>query len=193
MGKNKNWWKLAFFCLTSSLLLLIVILLVTFYLLFPASTNYGYDSYQSSGETLFVITTTKEKLNYFLAEQITRDHGRNFQIILDEHVLLEAAVPLLGRTVPFQLYLQPEVQGGNLALRSEKFQIGEFRLPSETLFRLIKNTISFPEWILVDVNEEMIFLRLNDIEALETMYIRIIKFDLESDQIEFELVSKGNN
>ncbi len=191
MERIGNRWKVAFIILFSSLLVLIVSLFVSFYLLFPKVSEYEHIPIQQSGESFFTITTTKEKLNHFLAEQIGLGSGRAFEIFLSEEVILEAVIPLFGRNVPFQLFLAPEVQDGNLLLRSKQFQIGEFQLPAETLFRVIKHTLEFPEWLTVDPENTFIFLRLNEIEAMETMYIRIIKFDLVNDEIEFELVSNG--
>jgi uncharacterized protein YpmS len=190
MEVKKNVWKIAFLSLLCSLAVLFMSLLIWFYFFFSTPDYVQHEREHRSGETMFVISTTKDRLNSFLAEQISTDGNNNFQITLSEDVLLEAAIPLFGRNIAFELFLQPEVYGdGDLLLKSKSFHIGGIQLPSQTLFSLIKNTLSFPEWIEINTNEETIILKVTDIDGLESMYIKVTKFDLEMDNIEFELVS----
>lgn len=194
MKKERNVWKWAFLSLITTFSLLLIVIAMVFFLLFPKErdklTNEFKDAY---GETLFVISTTKEQLNRFLSQQVDSD-TRDFQIMLEESVILEGTVPVFGRSVQYELKLQPELYGdGNLMLKSKGFHLGELQLPSEMLFLLLKNTIHFPEWIEIYPKEKQIFLNVTEISALETLTIKITTFDLEKDIIEFELVGKASN
>jgi uncharacterized protein YpmS len=191
MGVKKNIWKIAFISIVCSLGLLFISLLIWFYFFFSSPDIVQLEREHRVGETMFVISTTKDQLNSFLAEQISSDGNNNFQITLtSEHVLLEAAIPLFGRKIAFELFLEPEIYGeGDLLLKSKSFHIGGFQLPSETLFSLIKNTLPFPDWIKINTSEETIILKVTEMEGLESMFIKVTKFDLEMDNIEFELVS----
>lgn len=191
MKGERNVWKIAFLSLVSSLTILFIALLGIFFISFPKIDHVKIDQQNTNGETMFVITTTKDRLNYFIAEQLSRDGESNFQIFLSDYVMLEAVIPLFSRNVAFQLDLEPELHGdGDLILKSHSFRLGEFELPSETLFRIIQNTMMFPEWIEINAKEEMIVLNMTDIKTLETLFIKVTQFDLERDLIEFELVSR---
>lgn len=190
MEVKKNIWKFAFFALLSSLAIFIITVIIAFYFFLPATNSVEPERQNGGGDTMFVISSTKDKLNLFLAEQLSRGSNNHFQIFLSEYVMLEAMIPIFGQEISFQLYLEPELYGdGDLMLKSHSFHVGEFQLPSQTLFRLIANTISFPEWIEIDTNKEMIILNITEINALESMFIKVRQFDLERDIIEFELAS----
>lgn len=191
MKGERNVWKIAFLSLVSSLTILFIALLVIFFISFPKIDHVKLDQQNTNGETMFVITTTKDRLNYFIAEQLSRDGDSNFQIVLSDYVMLEAVIPLFGRSVAIQLDLEPELHGdGDLTLKSHSFRLGEFELPSETLFRIIQNTMMFPEWIEINAKEETIVLNITDMKTLDTLFIKVTQFDLERDMIEFELVSQ---
>ncbi|MCT8139496.1 YpmS family protein [Anaerobacillus sp. CMMVII] len=190
MKMKRNIWKIAFFSLLSSLAFLFIFIMIVLYF-FVASPDYAErERHQSMGDTMFVISTTKGQLNQFIAEQISRDGNQNFQIILKDYIVLEATIPLFGRRITMQIDLEPQLYGdGDLLLKSSSFRLGEFQLPSDVLFSLIKNTLSFPEWIELNAAEETILLNITEIDALESMSIKVVQFDLVRDIIEFELVS----
>ncbi len=191
MEKEYNKWKIAFVSLITSLAL-IAIALITFVLYYlPVSMEHSVDDVvQPSGESRFVVSTTKENLQFFIDEQLSQD-GSHLNIFLSDYVTLTAEVPFLGSNIPFQLDLEPQLYGdGNLLLTEQAFRIGQLQIPSDTLFQLISRTLDLPEWIKIDATEGKIFLYITNIETFNHLFIKVKAFDLKENKIEFELVSK---
>ena len=192
MEMKKNKWKIAFISLITSLVVLVFafFIFVLYYLPVPIEHS-KYEIDQHSGDTRFIITTTRENLQLFIDEQLSKEESDNFQIYLSEYVTFTADIPFLGSQIPLQLDLEPQLYGdGNLLLTERAFRIGQLHLPSDTLFQLISRMIEFPEWIKIDAKEGNIYLYINNIETLNNLYMKVTAFDLEKNEIEFELVSK---
>lgn len=188
--KKKNLWKIAFLSLLTCLGVIATVLIILVYTNVPeANDSIESDRKNRSGEKRFVISTTKDDLNEFVREQLDRSNNENFTVYIDDYVTFEVVIPVFGTNILLSIDLEPELYGeGNLLLKERAFRLGNLKLPSETAIQLIKNHIEFPDWIVIDAREGLIYLYVTEIDILETLFIKITAFDLKEDNIEIQLV-----
>lgn len=186
MGQ-KNKWKIAFIILVSSLFLIFVGSVLFLWSLGHGDSLSEIPRRDTLSGPSFTVLTTKDDLNIWIERELEQEESDvPFQLYMDDFVYFQSHVPVFTFTVPIEMVLEPQVTDtGNLELYERSFQIGEFSLPSERVFQLIRSTIPLPDWILVFPTERKFYIDLNGIG--DEIQIKVNSFDLEKDELEFTI------
>ncbi|ADU29729.1 YpmS family protein [Evansella cellulosilytica] len=187
-GVNK--WKWAFFTLLSSILLIIIVCSFIFYrLLTVEGESFIISDERELEGAEFQISTTVDDVNVWLQQQLEKDghSNNNFHLYLEEYVHIRTEINAFGVTIPLQMEFDPHItNNGNLELVERSFMIGNYTLPAETVFVLLRNTVDLPEWIYIYPEERKFYLDLvNGIS--EDVQIKIDTFNLQDNNIKMRL------
>ncbi|WP_280768647.1 YpmS family protein [Salipaludibacillus daqingensis] len=191
----RNKWKIAFITLLLSIITLIIFGAVWFTQTFSEPTNEEFPTVtpEASEGASFTITTTKEDLNSWLQQELSKEpDAEMYDLYIDDAVYMETRIEALGLSVPIKMKLTPAVtEEGNLELIEENFQVGNLSLPSERVFQLIGATVDLPEWIYVLSEESKFYVDIRE-GVSEEVDINIKSFDLENDDIELRMTVVAN-
>ena len=194
MKKPFNKWKIAFFTLSGLVLLIVMIVVVLFYKHFPeVSEDHFIQQSPSADEATFTIQTTKGRLNNLIAsriEQIPSEIPYVVELQADK-VQFRSAFGVLGQQIPITVNFLPEVvDNGDLLLKVETFSLGLLNLPVEQVLQLISSWIDFEDWIVTYPVDRVVEIKVTEMKVNEedTIHFRFIRFDLEQDHIELEMV-----
>jgi Uncharacterized protein conserved in bacteria (DUF2140). len=188
--KIKWSWKASFFTLLFLNILTLAGLMFIFYsssegdLLPDSSTSAG-------GETVLHVETEKADLNRFINYYIDKEFSSSairYEVRLTDRVELIGELPVFGHSVVLQMSFQPEaLDNGDLLLREQSIRIGQLTLPVNYTLSLVKRTYRFPEWVEIFPNEESVYLHLTEIPFKNDLRVFARSFDLENDDIHFEI------
>jgi uncharacterized protein YpmS len=188
----KNKWKIAFFSL---LVLVIIIPILLFQTLLPESNGFQEEearSVERGGEPVFSIASTKQQLNFLIKDQLEQlKQGRediDYTVMLTDEVVVDGYLTFFGRQVGFQMVFEPVVlENGNLLFREKVIRLGMLNLPGDKILEFIEGSTALPQWVNINSNEEEIMLSLTEIEFRDNMYVRAKSFNLEEDNIRFQV------
>jgi uncharacterized protein YpmS len=185
----KNKWKLAFFILLSTI---IVIVLTVFVLLFKDPEGVQFNKEGSGSEVpvskkMMSIHTQKEQVEDLINKELKKKAPNvNAYVNLREEAVLNGTFVVFNRELPYQITFVPEVmKNGDLLLKEKDIQVGLFPLPGDEVFTLLKNTVSFPDWVDVFPAEEAILVRITEMKTKPGYAIKTEEFDLKKDSIQF--------
>ncbi|TMW74007.1 YpmS family protein [Alteribacter natronophilus] len=169
MFKQKDKWKLAFFSLLSIVTLIGLIIMFLFFRLFAPAGDLEWetadrgsweDTYPS-----FTVEASRDSLNRLIQQELDEEEpDREYDLYIgEEYVHFDASFGALGRQIPIELNLKPEVtDDGNIMLREESFNVGGISLPSSQIFSLIHSMADLPEWVKVNAQESYFYLHLHE-------------------------------
>ena len=185
-----NKWKTAFFMLATVVLLTIIIIA---YFIFSPTENVklvdeGNETVKSS--ILRVQTTTNEFeaiAKKYLAEAI-KDSPIDVQLEVDEQIYLFSDLIIFGVTIPIQMDFDPIVDDGNIRMKQTKVHIGKFNIPPSTVLKIVKDSVNFPSWIIVQPDEEEIYVDLSRLNIADGNRVRAKAINLEKDEILLEII-----
>jgi len=191
-----NKWKVLFIILLSSLVVFLVVGIVWFTQTFSelANEEFTKPSSESRDGASFTITTSKEDLNSWLQQELSKEEDAEmYDLYIDDAVYMETRVEAFGLLIPIEMKLSPHVtEEGNLELVEEHFQVGNFSLPSERVFQLIEATVELPEWIYVLAEDRKFYVDVRE-GVSDEMDINIHSFDLENNNIELIITFIDND
>jgi len=191
-----NKWKVLFIMLLSSLVVFLVVGIVWFTQTFSelANEEFTKPSSESRDGASFTITTTKEDLNSWLQQELSKEEDAEmYDLYIDDAVYMETRVEAFGLLIPIEMKLSPHVtEEGNLELVEEHFQVGNFSLPSERVFQLIEATVDLPEWIYVLAEDRKFYVDVRE-GVSDEIDINIHSFDLENNNIELIITFIDND
>lgn len=187
-----NKWKVAFF----TLLILIVLFIIGIYLWATSpseevSAPTMENSQKETDSVLLVETTTKDfekVVNKLLKEELDTN-SLPFQLNVTSQIELISELQIFGITVPISMYFDPEVkEDGNIRLKQTAVNVGKFNLPSETVLKLMNDSIPLPKWMIVRPNSNEIDIDLSQIKIMGGAKVRAKQFDLEKDKVILEVI-----
>ena len=186
-----NKWKTAFFMLATVVLLTFIIIA---YFIFSPTENVklvdeGNETVKSS--ILRVQTTTNEFeaiAKKYLAEAI-KDSPIDVQLEVDEQIYLFSDLIIFGVTIPIQMDFDPIVDDGNIRMKQTKVHIGKFNIPPSTVLKIVKDSVNFPSWIIVQPDEEEIYVDLSRLNIADGNRVRAKAINLDKDEILLEISS----
>ncbi|WP_257349437.1 YpmS family protein [Pseudalkalibacillus decolorationis] len=192
----KNQWKSAFFIL---LAIMIIVPIIVVSLIF-ADGDYNNDSENMEtvqGEQIFTINSSKEQLNFLIKEQLSKlktgTSKFDYDVKLSDKVTVSGFFTFFSDQVEFSMDFEPQVlDNGNLILKEEAIRLGALSLPGDKILEFIKGSTDLPPWVEIDDNKETILVKLTEIELKERLYLKAKSFDLENDDIQFEMYYKTN-
>lgn len=190
--KNSKVWKSAFFTI---LIINGAILLTIGILLFwpvPKEDIEIANKVVPTGESSeFVVRTTKDNINdlanAYLSELLKGSKHR-YSINLDEEVQLIGELPFFSTTLPLQIDFEPLVQkNGDLILQVESIAVGKLELPNKQIMRYVGKSLPMPEWVIVNADEEEIYVKITDMDIKSNFKVYAEQFDLEKDIIALKI------
>ncbi|RKL68534.1 hypothetical protein CR203_00300 [Salipaludibacillus neizhouensis] len=187
-NQRSNPWKIAFISLIIILVSALTLGIIWINQTFNSATNESFipPVVKSSSGPQFTISTTKEDANYWLQQELMEEEG-DYEIVIEDKIRMETNFKAFGVYVPIQMELAPRVtEEGNLELIEDSFQVGGFHLPSEQVFQLIDSNVDLPSWIQVVPGEQRFHVNLRN-GVSEEVDIKVISFDLDSDDIKLEI------
>ncbi len=189
-----NKWKVAFLMLAT---LVLMTLIVLSYLLFSPTDNVNLINGEDDvvkGSVLKVQTTTNEFeaiAQKYLAEAIL-DSPIDVQLEVDEQIYLYSDLIVFGVKIPIQMDFDPIVDDGNIRMKQTKVHIGKLNIPPSTVLKLVKDSVNFPSWIIVQPEKEEIFVDLSRLNIADGNRVRAKEIDLENDEILLEIIIPTN-
>ncbi|KHE66957.1 YpmS family protein [Halobacillus sp. BBL2006] len=186
----KNKWRTSFWLLAFVNIGIIAWLLSLVFL--PSSyTLVNVDKEKQSADAEFTIVSTKQNLeqlaNEYLSELSTQTVF-DYSITLDRNVTLTGNIKAFDQTIPIKVELNPVVQeNGDLVLEQERISLGQLPLPNKKVLDFVKDNYNLPEWVVVNPNEENIYVGVTQMETASNFNIRVDRFNLNSNQLAFKI------
>lgn len=182
-----NKWKVAFFAL-----LLIVLSSIVGIFLWATSPSEDLSIPNESK----IQTETDHTLQVELSAQdfekvinkLLENEFDSFQLNVTTHVELLSELKVFGITVPIALYFDPEVIDGNIQLKQTAANVGKFNLPSETVLKIMKDSIEFPNWIVIRPDLNVIDIDLSKVELMDGTKVKAKEIDLAQDKVVLEII-----
>ncbi len=178
---------------------MIIVPIIVVSLIF-ADGDYNNDSENMEtvqGEQIFTINSSKEQLNFLIKEQLSKlktgTSKFDYDVKLSDKVTVSGFFTFFSDQVEFSMDFEPQVlDNGNLILKEEAIRLGALSLPGDKILEFIKGSTDLPPWVEIDDNKETILVKLTEIELKERLYLKAKSFDLENDDIQFEMYYKTN-
>lgn len=185
-----NRWKVAFFSLAAIVLSFVIVVII----LLSKGNKHDIviDPPAGDGKPIFLIETSKDRLNYLIQSQLEtlkydRDHI-DFTVELDDFVNVNGYITVFERELSFRMQMQPNVQeNGNLLLEQQSFYIGELPIPSKQVLEVIQSSVNLPKWVIVKPTDGTIYIALHEIEVSDNLHVKVNSLDLQEDELSFEI------
>ncbi|HLS20873.1 MAG TPA: YpmS family protein [Bacillota bacterium] len=190
-GKLQLMWKHLFLGL---LIVNVLTIVVIFGLIFwPIDDEqYKISEIPSDDESSeFVVRTTKKNLNELINAYIDKFlslTNHHYIVTLDDDVHLLGEIPVFSTTVPLSIHLEPIVQeNGDIILKQKSISVGLLQLPNKKIMEYIKKYLTMPEWVVVQPNEESIYVAISDMDIKSNFQVAVESFDLEANNLAFKI------
>lgn len=187
MGK----WKGLFFGLLALNVVFVIVIVTALFKVPTEEHDNPYTSFDQSGVELKVVSSKGELtkvINNYL-EKESKNNPLEYEIILDEDVLLIGSITAFTRKLHLEMKFNPIVTPeGDLILEQETISIGQLMLPVPFVLTYIKENYILPEWVVIDPKEELIYVSVTQMDIKSDVDVKVDTFDLESDDISFKLI-----
>ncbi|RWZ58831.1 DUF2140 family protein [Halobacillus fulvus] len=186
----KNKWRTSFLVL--AIVNVGIILWLLSLIFWPSAyTIVNVDQEKNSSEAEFTIVSTKENLeqltNEYL-EELSTQTVFNYSISLDRNVTLTGNIRAFDREIPISMELNPVVQeNGDIILEQERISLGQLPLPNKKVLEFVKDNYKFPEWVIVNPNEENIYVAVTQMNTSSNFDVRVERFNLNTNQLAFRV------
>ncbi|SDJ33290.1 YpmS family protein [Salimicrobium halophilum] len=185
-----NKWRSAFFGLVLVNLGIILWLLALVFL--PTDyTLVNVDRERTNTDAEFTIVSTKDNLEQLTNEYLNELSSQtifNYSISLDEYVELTGNIRAFDQVIPITVELEPVVEdNGDLILEQRGISLGKLPLPSNKVLEFVKKNYDLPEWVVVNPEEENIYVALTQMETESNFQLGVERFNLKSDQLAFRI------
>lgn len=180
-------WRTAFIVLLAVNILALIAFV--FYVTIPAEDYISYEAEKRAyveGNTLTVRTSKAdfEGIANTYIQDAMKDQPIPLTLAVNEDVSLSTELQVFSMTLPILLKFEPHVQeDGNLLLEQKSVNIGMLDIPPESALKLLRDSVTLPEFMEVNPGSEEILLRLTDIPLDDGISVRAEAFNLEEDDI----------
>ncbi len=193
---NAGVYKRGFYLVLALLLVLVTTLVVLGFRLFGAVDDTRAPEHEEVAEqdALLALSVTPAQANTLLREVLNEEEDNLFTLQLEgEEVVLEGKMEVFGSSISIGMSFDPEVLAdGNLRLHANDLRAGFLQLSASRALQWYQDYGELPGWLHVYPGEEMVDLRVTDIEEMEPYGIRVETMDLLEDQIELSLIRQEN-
>jgi uncharacterized protein YpmS len=139
------------------------------------------------------IIAKKEDLNALINKYLQKEFHHqplNYEVRLTDQVEVYGTIEAFGNDLDISMDFEPEVQkDGDLLLRQQSLAVGRLQLPVRTVLGYVNNNFSLPEWVRIHPKDESVYVALQEMEMKSDFRVKVKKFDLEKDDIQFTLIS----
>lgn len=142
-------------------------------------------------DLIFEVSTTKADVTRLTNEYLEKeldDQYAGFSFSLEESAELNGEIEVFGFPIQFSLYMTPYVlENGNLQLRGDSINIGSLNLPISFAMSQLARQVDFPEWIVIDSENQFIIVNLNEFELENGTRFSADRINLEEDDIRLNI------
>lgn len=187
-------WRTAFIVLLAVNILALIAFV--FYITIPAKDYISYEAEQrayAEGNTLTVRTSKAdfEGIANTYIQDAMKDQPIPLTLAVNDDVSISTELQVFSMTLPILLQFEPHVQeDGNLLLEQKSVNIGMLDIPPESALKLLRDSVTLPEFMEVDPGSEEVLLRLTDIPLDDGISVRAEAFNLEEDDIRLRVTIK---
>ena len=180
-------WRAAFIVLLAVNILALIAFV--FYVTIPAEDYISYEAEKrafAEGNTLTVRTSKAdfEGIANTYIQDAMKDQPIPLTLAVNDDVSLSTELQVFSMTLPILLKFEPYVQeDGNLLLEQKSVNVGMLNIPPESALKLLRDSVTLPEFMEVDPGSEEILLRLTEIPLDDGISVRAEAFNLEEDDI----------
>ncbi|WP_307477391.1 YpmS family protein [Cytobacillus purgationiresistens] len=184
-------WKHLFFILLGAVVSVVLILIIMMSIP-PKDDQYRGTSLDESDYAPFNISTNKHDLNllinHYLEEEIL-EGAMDYKVLLDEEVDLYGTLPIFSQNLQLKLSFESmAMENGDIVLQQKGISVGQMDLPISFVMKLIKDNYNIPDWVVIQPNEERIYVALTEMELKSDVKVKVDQFDLKNDEIQFTLL-----
>jgi uncharacterized protein YpmS len=185
----KNWKKLFFILLTLNIGILLFFLISISIPVKDKFINQEDDTLQ--GYVPFLIHTEKENLNEIINHYIKKEAAGgpvDYQVVLGDEVELYGTIPVFTEEIQMKMTFVPKaLSNGDLMLQQKSMSIGQMQLPVTYILKFIADRYRLPKGVIIQPNKELIYISMQRLKLKSDFQIRVNKFNLENDDISFQL------
>ncbi|GGC96883.1 hypothetical protein GCM10007216_29590 [Thalassobacillus devorans] len=186
----KNKWKVLFLALAALNIGIVFWILAMIFL--PTSyTLVNVENQEQSDEAEFTIVSTKENLEQLVNEflnELPSDEDMNFSVSLERNVELKGNIKAFDQKIPLTVSFEPIVQeNGDVILQQEGISLGKLPLPNKKVLEYVDKSFDLPEWVIVNPNEENIYVAVTDMKPASNFDLRVDRFNLKTNQLAFKI------
>lgn len=188
--KLKNKWKWLFWGLALVNVAVIVWLLILVNT--PTSNTQipeGLPLQEKQAE--FTVMSTKENLNQIINGYLTdvsKNSSLDYSVSLKEYVELSGTIVAFDKRIPLTMKFTPNVKkNGDLVLQQKSITLGRLQLPNKKVLSYIKDNYPMPEWIIVNPDEENIYVAITQIEPKYGLRVQADAFNLKNNKLAFKI------
>ena len=188
--KERNLWKILFFTLSG----IVFAVLVTIFVLIgiPSEVPLPENSVTEEQYPVVEVTSSKESLNDIIEQVIQKqktDYSLDFSMVLTDSVELYTVIPVFNREIQLKMTFEPEtLNNGDIILKQETMKLGQMRLPVSYVLNFINKQASLPEWMIIDPENEQIYIALSEVEPQGNLKLKAHRMNLSEDDISFHVV-----
>lgn len=185
----KNKWKILFFVL--AIINLMVIGFIYINISLPVEDSELKKEDPLGEHVQFHIQTNKSDLNQVINQYLQEQQNNplEYQVSLDEYVNLFGMLSFFNQEIEMKITFEPvALTNGDLLLQHKSMHLGRLQLPAAHVLNFIKESYQFPNWVIIQPQEENVYVNLQKIELKSDFKVRVNEFDLKNDQLLFTLL-----
>ncbi|MFC6040181.1 YpmS family protein [Paenisporosarcina macmurdoensis] len=189
-----NLWKVAFLLLIA--LLITATVMFVFWISTPSEKTVIPEPQAASEGHVLTVKTTKKDFegiaNSYIMEAMNTQ-PLPVKLSVENQILLSTELTIFSIKLPVIMKFDPVVEpDGNLRLVQTGVEVGKLEIPPETVLKLLKDSVSLPEWMIVRPEEEDVYIDLSRIPMKSDVEVRAKEFNLEQDEITLEILVPNN-
>ena len=191
---KKHHWKRLFFLLlginVAALLFLVIFLAIMLKSPSEEEETEIPNQYIVQSDVFFQVKTNKQDLNRVIDHYLEEEFSAAFDydVLLTDEVELYGTLPVFSSNVDLKLTFEPHaLENGDLELQQKSISIGKLNLPVPLVLKFVQNSYSLPDWVMIQPNEEKVYVSLQNMKLKSNLKVRVNEFNLKNDQITFSL------
>lgn len=190
-----NRWKISFFLLAGIIVAAIVYVFILIGATAESEPIPPAKENTNASHTL-TVSSTKEDFegiaNTFLQRAMKKE-PLPVTIQVEDDIMLTSELTVFSYTLPVTMHFNPIVQeDGNVLLKQSSLELGGLNLPPSTVLKVLKDSVTLPEWMIVRPKEEEIFIDLSDLSISGDLQVKAKEFNLAEDEILLEIIIPEN-
>lgn len=184
-----NKWKIAFLLLIA--LLITAFIFFAFWISSPSEKTMVPEPQTASEGNVLTLKTTKDDFEG-IANSYIQDamKGQPMPVTMsvENQILLTTELTIFSTDIPVIMKFDPIVEkNGNLKLKQTGVEVGRLDLPPESVLKLMRDSVSLPDWMIVRPEEEDVYIDLSRIPMKSNVTVRAKEFNLKQDEITLEI------
>lgn len=187
-----NKWKVAFF-----LLLFTIISIIVGFFIWATSPSEELsvpkESIQTTDDSVLQVELTAKDFEKVINKLLNKEKDVFELNVSSNQLELSSELQMFGITVPIALYFEPQVtEDGNIQLKQTAANIGKLNLPSETVLKIMNDSIEMPNWVMIRPELNTIDVDLSKAKIMDGVIVKAKEINLEQDRVVLEIILSDN-